>query len=54
MKCEICRQKIEQTFLNKLHGTFVKDAKGKKHLICKECQKKEANDKSRLLQNVPS
>jgi hypothetical protein len=40
MKCEICNAKIAETFLNKVVGTYVKDAKGKKHLICFECQKK--------------
>lgn len=40
MKCEICKNKIEETFLNKILGTYVKDAKGKKRMICKECQKK--------------
>lgn len=40
MKCEICKNKIEETFLGKILGTYIKDAKGKKHMICKECQKK--------------
>ncbi len=40
MKCEICKKKIEETFLNKILGTYVKDEKGKKHLVCFECQKK--------------
>lgn len=40
MKCDICKNKIEETFLEKMLGTYVKDAKGKKHLICPECQKK--------------
>ncbi len=40
MKCDICKNKIEETFLEKMLGTYVKDAKGKKHLICFECQKK--------------
>ncbi|MBS3176007.1 hypothetical protein J4457_02110 [Candidatus Woesearchaeota archaeon] len=39
MKCEICKGKINTTFLEKLIGTYVKDAKGKKHLICNNCQK---------------
>ena len=40
MKCDICKNKIEETFLEKMLGTYVKDSKGKKHLICFECQKK--------------
>ncbi len=40
MKCEICRKKIEETFLKKMIGTYVKDDKGKKHTVCFECQKK--------------
>lgn len=40
MKCGICKNRIETTFLNKLLGTYVKDAKGKKHTVCFECQKK--------------
>jgi hypothetical protein len=40
MKCEICKAKINETFLNKVIGTYVKDEKGKKHMVCPECQKK--------------
>ena len=40
MKCEICASKIQETFLKKIIGTYVKDDKGKKHNICFECQKK--------------
>ena len=40
MKCEICNNKIQETFLKKIIGTHVKDEKGKKHLVCFECQKK--------------
>jgi hypothetical protein len=40
MKCEACKKNIEQTFLNKIIGTYVKDQKGKLHTICFECQKK--------------
>ncbi len=39
MKCEICKKKIEETFLKKIIGTVVKDAKGKMHNICCGCQK---------------
>jgi len=40
MKCEICKNKIGETFLNKPIGTHVKDEKGKRHIVCFECQKK--------------
>jgi hypothetical protein len=40
MKCEICKSNIGIVFLEKVNGTFVKDEKGKQHLICAECQKK--------------
>ena len=39
MKCEICKNKIVETFLNKPLGTYVKDKKGKKHIVCTDCQK---------------
>ena len=38
-KCEICKTKIDQIFLKKMVGTYVKDEDGKKHLICASCQK---------------
>jgi endogenous inhibitor of DNA gyrase (YacG/DUF329 family) len=40
LKCDICGKKVEETFLKKVLGTYVKDQKGKKHLICPECQNK--------------
>lgn len=40
MKCDICKNKVEETFLEKITGTYIKDAKGKKHMVCPECQKK--------------
>lgn len=39
MKCEICKKTIGETFLKKIIGTYVKDEKGKKQVICFECQK---------------
>ncbi|MFH1072240.1 MAG: hypothetical protein V1743_02310 [Nanoarchaeota archaeon] len=39
MKCDICGKKIEETFLKKPIGTFVKDKKHKKKLVCPHCQK---------------
>lgn len=44
MKCDICSNKIDETFLKKIVGTYVKDKKGKKKVICPECQKKYSKD----------
>lgn len=51
MKCEICKKKIEETFLKKIIGTYVKDAKGKKHAICFECQK-TLGSKEKILEKL--
>tara|TARA_Y100000310_G_scaffold257102_1_gene265092 strand:- start:7974 stop:8135 length:162 start_codon:yes stop_codon:yes gene_type:complete len=51
-KCEICKKKIELNFLKKLIGTYVKDKKGKKHVICPECQKNLGNDKEKVLEKL--
>jgi len=39
MKCEICKEKIQEAFLEKLKGTYVKVNK-KLYTICNGCQKK--------------
>tara|TARA_Y100000031_G_C8035047_1_gene298941 strand:+ start:462 stop:620 length:159 start_codon:yes stop_codon:yes gene_type:complete len=39
MKCDLCSKSIKEIFLKKIVGTYVKDAKGKKHTVCFECQK---------------
>ncbi|MEK6875854.1 MAG: hypothetical protein AABX63_00465 [Nanoarchaeota archaeon] len=52
MKCEICSKNIETTFMGKILGTYVKDANGKKHSVCFECQKKSNNNKAGILENV--
>ena len=51
MKCDICGKAVEVTFLHKILGTYIKDEKGKKHIVCFECQKKY-NDKSKILENI--
>jgi len=51
MKCEICKSKIEENFLGKIFGAYVKDAKGKKHMICPQCQKKY-KDKKGILEKL--
>ena len=40
MKCTICNKKIEETFLKKPIGTHVRDGKGKRKIVCNECQSK--------------
>ena len=51
MKCEICKKKIQELFLQKFKGTYVKDEKGKKHLVCFECQK-ILRDKKKILEKL--
>ncbi|MBS3095666.1 hypothetical protein J4231_03225 [Candidatus Woesearchaeota archaeon] len=34
-KCEVCREKIGETFLGKIRGTYIN-----KRAVCAECQKK--------------
>jgi hypothetical protein len=51
MKCEICKNSIEETFLKKPVGTYLKDKKGKKHIVCPGCQRK-FSDKSKLLEQL--
>jgi uncharacterized protein with PIN domain len=43
MKCAICNNKIETTFLDKVLGTYVyKD--NKKYLVCSDCQKEYSKE----------
>ncbi len=42
MKCEICGRKIEENFLNKLIGSYIRDVKGKRRAVCSDCQRKES------------
>jgi len=51
VKCSICNKKLEQTFLKKIIGTYIKDKKGKKHAVCFECQKKFP-DKDSILKKI--
>lgn len=48
MKCSICSQTIGETFLHKPIGTYVKNAKGKKAIVCNQCQKKLPTKKEML------
>ena len=51
MKCEICKAQIKEIFLKKIIGTYIKDAKGKKHIICFECQK-NLGEKQKILEQL--
>jgi hypothetical protein len=42
MKCKICGKRIEETFLKKIVGTYVKNEKGKRFPVCQECQQKHS------------
>ena len=48
MRCELCRQSISTTFLNKQVGTMVKDKEGKRHHVCAVCQQKNPAKKALL------
>lgn len=39
VKCAICGEKVQTTFLNKLVGTYLRNSKGKREAICQNCQK---------------
>ena len=52
MKCEICKNKVEEIFLKKILGTYIKDKKGKQHIVCFECQSKFKNDKEKMLETI--
>ncbi len=52
MKCEICGNPVEEMYLKKIRGTFVKDDKGKKHVVCASCQEKLDNDKQEILKHL--
>tara|TARA_Y100000310_G_scaffold203527_1_gene203761 strand:- start:3053 stop:3193 length:141 start_codon:yes stop_codon:yes gene_type:complete len=38
-KCALCKEKVEETFLGKIRGTFVK-----KKVVCSNCQKAHGKD----------
>ena len=42
-KCDICKEKVDNLFLGKVDGTYIKKD-GKKHLVCSSCQKKLGED----------
>ncbi|AJF61557.1 TPA: hypothetical protein HA239_04315 [Candidatus Woesearchaeota archaeon] len=50
-KCSICGKKIEEIFLGKILGTYIRNEKGKQYAVCFECQKKFST-KDELLRNI--
>ena len=51
-KCEICHNKLEELFLEKVKGTVVKKpGSNKQYHICFECQKK-FKTKEELLKQI--
>ncbi|MFW6014201.1 MAG: hypothetical protein ACOCZQ_00940 [Nanoarchaeota archaeon] len=44
MKCDICGTTINKTFLEKIEGTYIRNNKGKKKLVCPGCQSKLTDD----------
>tara|TARA_Y100000031_G_C8176043_1_gene364161 strand:+ start:558 stop:710 length:153 start_codon:yes stop_codon:yes gene_type:complete len=46
MKCDLCKQKVEETFLKKMFGTYVKIGK-KQKLICSRCQSQKPMEEIR-------
>jgi len=51
VKCKITGKKIEETFLGKIIGTYIKDENGKKIPISREVQKKYRT-KEEILKNL--
>ncbi|MFH1399172.1 MAG: hypothetical protein ABIG95_03605 [Candidatus Woesearchaeota archaeon] len=51
MKCAICKKEVRTTFLSKKVGTFIK-LKGKKQLVCQDCQK-AYKTKEQILSKLP-
>ena len=52
MKCSICSKKIEETFLKKIIGSYMKKkGSSKKYPVCNDCQKKFPT-KDDLLKNI--
>ena len=43
-ECNICNKEIEETFLKKIRGTYIKVNK-KSKTVCSVCQKKFPGDK---------
>lgn len=46
MKCDLCGNKIEEIFLEKINGIYIKVNSKLKH-VCSNCQKKYSMNKIR-------
>ena len=42
MNCALCGKKVEETFLKKIVGSYVKNKAGKKKSVCNACQKQHS------------
>lgn len=51
MKCDICGNKVEETFLKKVVGAYMKNSKGKKKIVCPKCQK-DLKTKEKILEKL--
>ncbi|HIJ11280.1 TPA: hypothetical protein HA278_04445 [Candidatus Woesearchaeota archaeon] len=52
VKCSICKEKLQELFLEKVKGTIVKKpGESKQYTVCSDCQKK-FKTKDELLQNL--
>lgn len=49
MKCAVSGKQIQETYLKKILGTYVKDEKGKKFAVSHEVQHEYKNDKEAIL-----
>jgi hypothetical protein len=55
IKCDLCKNEIQTTFLDKLEGTSIKVGEGetsKKFHICNDCQKEHKNDLKEKVKNL--
>jgi len=46
-KCDLCKEEIKTTFLDKIKGTIIKTGSGetsKTHYICPSCQKEHGKN----------
>ncbi|MBI4439332.1 hypothetical protein HY640_05345 [Candidatus Woesearchaeota archaeon] len=50
MKCDICGKSVSRTFLDKIKGTYIRDARGR-HTVCFECQSK-LKDRESIVQQL--
>lgn len=52
MKCSICKKEVEILYLEKVAGTYIKNEKGKRLLVCHVCQAEHENDKEAMLKAI--